>query len=136
MNKIEFNTQIVTTIEQSNKLLELGLDPNTADMSIVTKPVSTDGPFLRLGSYKNMRYKDTYGIIPAWSLHQLITMLPYKVNKSPNNSSLLQITRIKDNSYHVGYVGYKVIEMPLFDAIIKLIEELIKDNFFNKDYLK
>ena len=30
---MEFNTQIATTIEQSKKLLELGIKPETADMT-------------------------------------------------------------------------------------------------------
>ena len=140
MNKIEFNTQIVTTIEQSRRLLELGLKPETSDMLILPLPNSKE---LIVQKYEdeseNLYYTikgEEWESSPAWSLHRLITMFPYKVNKSPNNASLLEITRIKDNCYIVGYYGYKVVEMPLFDSVIRLIEELIKDNIFNKDYLK
>lgn len=135
MNKIEFNTQICTTIEQSKRLFELGLNPNIADMSWVLAPISSEYPHVSLIPYSETKNHITYNIIPAWSLHRLITMLPYKINKSSNDASLLQITRIKDNCYVVGYYGYKVVEMPLFDAVIRLIEELIKDNLFNKEYL-
>lgn len=136
MNKIEFNTQIVTTKEQSNRLLDLGLNHDTADMSWVLTPISSECPYVSLIPYSETKNRITYNIIPAWSLHRLIEMFPYKVNKSSNDASLLQITRIKDNCYIVGYYGYKVVEMPLFEAVIILIEELIKDNLFNKDYLK
>lgn len=149
METLNFKTQICTTIEQSNRLLELGLNPETSDMHYVRKtidamgkPIDDDFKEPRFGNVNSKYAKyavmnfSNYETLPAWSLHRLIEMLPYKVNKSPNNASLLQITRIKDNSYHVGYVGYKVVEMPLFDAVIRLIEELIKDNIFNKDYLK
>lgn len=46
MNEKEFNSQIGTTIEQSKRLLELGLKPETADMSYYTldyEPVLTIG---------------------------------------------------------------------------------------------
>lgn len=140
METLNFNTQICTTIEQSRRLLELGLNPETSDMLILPLPNSKE---LIVQKYEdeseNLYYTikgEEWESSPAWSLHRLIEMLPYKVNKSPNNASLLEITRIKDNSYHVGYYGYKVVEMPLFEAVIRLIEELIKDNLFNKDYLK
>lgn len=139
MNKIEFNTQICTTKEQSNRLLELGLKPETSDMLILPLPNSKE---LIVQKYEdeseNLYYTikgEEWESSPAWSLHRLIEMLSYKVNKSSNDASLLQITRIKDNCYIVGYYGYKVVEMPLFDAVIRLIEELIKDNLFNKEYL-
>ena len=35
MKNIKFNTQICTTIEQSKRLLELGLGADTSDMSWV-----------------------------------------------------------------------------------------------------
>lgn len=149
MSKIEFNTQIATTIEQSRRLLELGLKPETSDMHYIRKTTDVMGNNInadfkepRFGNVNSKYVKcvvvgfTNYETLPAWSLHRLIEMLPYKVNKSSNDASLLQITRIKDNCYIVGYYGYKVVEMPLFEAVIRLIEELIKDNLFNKDYLK
>lgn len=149
MNKIEFNTQICTTIEQSKRLLELGLKPETSDMHYVRKTMDAMGNHIdddfkepcfgnvnsKYAKYAVMNFSN-YETLPAWSLHRLITMFPYKVNKSSNDASLLEITRIKDNCYIAGYYGYKVVEMPLFDAVIRLIEELIKDNIFNKEYLK
>lgn len=48
----EFNSQVCTSIEQSQRLLELGLKPETADMYI----------------FGNGEY------IAAWSLHRLLEM--------------------------------------------------------------
>lgn len=33
MNELKFNSQVCTTVEQSRKLLDLGLKPETADMA-------------------------------------------------------------------------------------------------------
>ena len=56
-----------TTIEQSRKLLELGLDPKSADFAWVGE----DGCFVKSYSYE---VEDTE--TPAWSLEALIDAIP------------------------------------------------------------
>lgn len=56
-----------TTIEQSRKLLELGLDPKSADFAWVGE----DGCFVKSSSYE---VEDTE--TPAWTLEALIDALP------------------------------------------------------------
>lgn len=56
-----------TTIEQSRKLLELGLDPKSADFAWVGE----DGCFVKSSSYE---VEDTE--TPAWLLEALIDALP------------------------------------------------------------
>lgn len=56
-----------TTIEQSRKLLKLGLDPKSADFAWVGE----DGCFVKSSSYE---VEDTE--TPAWSLEALIDALP------------------------------------------------------------
>lgn len=56
-----------TTIEQSRKLLELGLDPKSADFAWVGE----DGCFVKSSSDE---VEDTE--TPAWSLEALIDALP------------------------------------------------------------
>lgn len=56
-----------TTIEQSRKLLELGLDPKSADFAWVGE----DGCFVNTSSCE---LKDTE--TPAWSLEALIDAIP------------------------------------------------------------
>lgn len=63
MNKLKFNSQVCTTIEQSKHLLELGLKPETSDMYIFDDEVYIGKPNI--------------DDIPAWSLHRLLCMLDY-----------------------------------------------------------
>ena len=119
MNEKEFNSQICTTIEQSKRLLELGLKPETADMVFIKE--------LAYDAVANCIYDaDTYmirpidyldgerhrGYIPAWSLHRLICMCEV--------TTLLPV----DNSSSV------------YDHIIDVIERFINKGYFNKEYLK
>ena len=64
--------QIATTIEQSKKLIELGLDVNTADMwyvkdYLIAKNQELDKP-------SDNEIKDVF---PAWSLSALLDILPF-----------------------------------------------------------
>lgn len=54
---MEFNTQVCTTREQSERLLSMGLNPETADMYIYDTEVYIG--------------KANIDDIPAWSLHRL-----------------------------------------------------------------
>lgn len=68
MNELKFNSQICTTKEQSQRLLELGLKPETADCfhwncSGTNYIGNIDG--------EHLSEED----VPAWSLHRLIEIL-------------------------------------------------------------
>lgn len=65
MKNFEFKSQICTTVEQSKRLLELGLKKDTADMCLEYSA----------GKYYPKTHR-IYGIlnIPAWSLHRLLMM--------------------------------------------------------------
>lgn len=61
---MEFNSQICTTIEQSKRLLELGLNPETADCCLDD---------VIEGIYSPMALKKVFeSQVPAWSLHRLM----------------------------------------------------------------
>ena len=107
MNELKFNSQVCTTKEQSQRLLELGLKPETADMAwvCVTKEGLTQW-VMTLNTPKNEPSID----IPAWSLHRL-----YEIYLS----SL--IIRRNQNPY---------------DSLISDIELMMDAGFFNKEYLK
>lgn len=60
MNELKFNSQICTTKEQSQRLLDLRLKPETADMYIFDDEVYIGKPNI--------------DDIPAWSLHRLIEL--------------------------------------------------------------
>ena len=129
----EFNSQICTTREQSERLLALGLKKETADMAIEQDNEST------YEVYYYSAYPPSRRGIPAWSLHRLWELLP----KSIWHDNGLE------KKYHpiieYGFVNY-VTEcgMELFDfdcgyevwgSMIVVIEWLIKEGYFNKEYL-
>lgn len=69
---------IATTIEQSKHLLELGLDPKTADMSYSEEYFGRDenGNDDWYWKLNACRFIDVEGIIPAWSLTALLEVMP------------------------------------------------------------
>ena len=81
-----------TSIEQSKKLLELGLDPNTADMSWEKEetcdeskcPIIKEGYRLIPGLHPCIKMKSfsfKKGLIqPCWSLEGLLKLLPDYLN--------------------------------------------------------
>lgn len=63
---MKFNSQICTTKEQSERLLALGLNTETADMGLIG-----DIPIVLATTWANA---DPLFDTPAWSLHRLIEM--------------------------------------------------------------
>lgn len=114
--EIKFKSQICTTLEQSKKLLELGLKPETADMAwvCVTKEGLTQW-VMTLNTSKNKSNIDT----PAWSLHRLLSI--------GVNGDYMGLWNININTDTVE---------DLFEQLIRLIEWSTEDGGFNKEYLK
>ena len=115
-NKLKFNSQVCTTKEQSQRLLDLGLKKETADMSYYILDYE---PVLTIGMAQVYREtikggkiigKQNAEIIPAWSLHRLIEL-----------------------SY-IGIIDSSTDD--IYDKVIQYIEFLIKYGDFNKEYLK
>ncbi len=72
-------TNIATTKEQSARLLQCGVDPETADM-VWTHFKSDDEQYERLDVMSEYAYEvSSLKPIPAWSLSALLPMLPYKI---------------------------------------------------------
>ena len=75
------NTKICTDVNQSKKLIELGIPKNTADMHYSTWTiVSEDGEFIVSVSQQGETIEELqkeYGnqIIPAWSLDALLNII-------------------------------------------------------------
>ena len=107
MNDLKFNSQVCTTKEQSQRLLELGLKPETADMILIHNIFSNTYELL-----PKAFQTDTECYIPAWSLHRLL--------------------EIYSTSYDDCYVVY--IDKA-FDDIIDDIEWSINKGYLNKEYL-
>ena len=106
---MEFTSQICTTKEQSERLLALGLKRETADMCYQVKFFD---PFSQhrvdcIPSLLTHPPINDEGFIPAWSFHRLLELC------------------------NVFYIGHKD-----YDSLINYLENLIKEDCFNKDYLK
>ena len=71
-------SNIATTIEQSKHLFELGLSPETADMSYSEEYFGKDkdGKDDWCWRLNACRFIDIEGIIPAWSLSALLEVMP------------------------------------------------------------
>lgn len=109
---LNFNSQICTTIEQSQRLLDLGLKPETADMYYFW--LGGNDYCLKVDIDNNpLKYNMDKTYIPAWSLHRLIEL--YK--------------DVEDTSmWSLEYVNY--------NRLIQCIGLAIKHDVFNKEYLK
>lgn len=147
MENFEFESQICTTKEQSERLLKLGLKKETADMvyhyqksriEAMQWELRAHPPVLRSNCHFNierlnaLKQKNSDGVVmsgeeyfdvlwgkdvPAWSLHRLIEM-----------------SAIKD-----GLIIMNVampIELNFYDEVVNTIENLIKDNLFNPQFLE
>ena len=105
--ELKFNSRVCTDINQSKKLLELGVKPETADMKHI--------PYSIYAVQKH--YDDGFGFedkcyLPAWSLHRLVELI--------SNSSVLCLRPL----YRITY-----------DFLIMQIETYIKNGSFNEEYL-
>lgn len=129
---MEFKSQICTTKEQSDRLLELGFKPETADMVYQAIGVT---PFKK---WKEHKIEENF--FPAWSLHRLIELCPESIN----------IDGYADTTYwfKMYKLGNKIIYENdydrwiylgdgdnLFDSIIDCIEWAINNKHFNMNYL-
>ena len=109
--KFNFNSQVCTSKVQSERLLALGLKPETADMR--WERISE-----KYAYYPSTKTPYASSDIPAWSLHRLIEMYL--------NSSYYLIESIEFETDD---------EEDAYTKTIRQIEWLIKEGYFNKEYL-
>lgn len=130
MEKFEFNSATCTSREQSERLLALGLKKETADMYYTNAglPFIKDEFHLECKSFNelsnNLSEISPFTFIPAWSLHRLLFLIPEEINidgfKFPLRSDV--IMRLEDVDY-------------MYERLIGIIERVIEQGYFNKDYL-
>ena len=133
-----FNSQICTSREQSERLLALGLKPETADMYYEGR---LEGEWPRIMPHKTeMDYFNLWdSIIPAWSLHRLIEMMPNGLEMQDEEGEtweyLFHLSHV-EVVYDVYLYERRFSEMAnIYDNLISCIEWLIKEGYFNKEYL-
>ena len=133
--------QICTTKEQSSRLLEAGMRPETADMYL--------DEFERLVAFeysriKSKAYQDT--VLPTWSLSKLIEMLP----KSYQDDIDGMVYYLSGNFVELMYASDKIEDEEgdktytcansfnkenLMDNVVDAIEWLIREGHLNKKFL-
>lgn len=102
--------KICTSVEQSKKLIELGIDVNTADMCL-----SIDIPDLpTLLAYPITDCDNLENKIPAWSLAALIDVIPKEV-KIKGQRYAPCLFPITDGHwlYRLWYNSNEIIESPI-----------------------
>ena len=97
--------KICTTIEQSKKLLELGIDRKSSDMYYWC------GSDLRIGGYKA---QDEELDIPAWSLTALLELIPSVIGLANH-----------EGKYNIKYANEFIIDQKLHDSYIDACYEVV-----------
>ena len=138
-------SKICTSVEQSKKLVELGIDVNTADMALCggTQLLTTNYVLAK----KKFSNAGEISIEPAWSLSALLDLLPSSLSLYPEateeevkegkyrSSDLIAskegyLRKRYDGDYQYRYDGIKVVgdfQSPL-DAVFEIICWLKENN--------
>ena len=122
--------QHYTTIEQSKKLVELGLNPDTADMyiykNVYTGALSCFNNRTLIGNYSSL--EDKAVAYPCWSLAALLDIInnndiPYRLRNNRNSKSgyILSVQLIN----HKG--------MNDFNKIVDCITWLLENNYIKSN---
>ena len=125
--KFNFNSQICTTREQSERLLASGLKKETADMNWLDHSLTEDYEDWRATPiYNDWEEWQGYGI-PAWSLGRLIKLMPRTA-----------ILHTEEGNVRIDIDMYAIEILVNDDSIaeaVSVIEWLIKEGNFNEEYL-
>lgn len=139
--KFNFNSQVCTSRSQSERLLALGLKPETADMVWLNHALTEDYDDWRSAPiYMDWEEWQKDGI-PAWSLHRLWELLG-KIKKYEGEDelsypriSLVEEDVIVENPKSLWVRQSFISPKGVYENIINCLEELIKGGYFNKEYL-
>lgn len=136
------STQIATTREQSERLLAMEVKPGTADMQHYQ---NSQNKWMLYANHDGDDLLDwTQYRTPAWSLSRLINMLPTSVPDpkpvyEPHHPELIK----NESGYIFSIRRYTAdclvgthIENDPIECCVSMIDWLIKNNHFNKEYLK
>ena len=118
--------KICTTIEQSQKLIELGIDVNTADMMWDDWNLIDEGWKLSVGYYPEIEKDYGRKCYPAWSLVALLNILPVgtETHKQTYDSIECYYVEVYNNGKYFCTDRY----VNLLDACVKMIFALKQRN--------
>ena len=129
---MEFNTQVCTTREQSERLFALGLKKDTADMCL--DDVLGEDTWIPIAVCAVFRSQ-----VPAWSLCRLMELCPKSIFLEDYPETIYYFTI---DPYMVTYEKEDMGTLKrcergnVFDRMVDMVEWLIKNNHFNKEYLE
>ena len=132
----KFNSQICTSRSQSERLLELGLKKETADMYWFN-----ESPYDSIDDWKCYTYGSdgSEDEIPAWSLARLVEMMPKVIKLCYPN---LHFTMLHDSVHYCDFDYNEEFEQVfsaknnIYENIIDCYEWLIKEWYFDKECLE
>ena len=132
--KFNFKSQMCTTVAQSERLLALELKKDTADMGSVRNLVQTTSKGTRevIFTFTPDNWEANPDSIPRWSLHRLIEMMPKTIGRYFQYASNDSCGYMDEDALNMNG-GFD--EGNIYDSIISCIEWLIKEGYFNKEYL-
>lgn len=139
---MNFKSQIATTHEQSERLLALGLKPETADIYLEKCRLPEAGDYYLHALTKDINPEQWFSarmnrdIVPAWSLSRLLEMMPKCIDEKENVQLMIEPPLIV--YYDTQYKGHHhfTSKPNIFDNCVSMISWLITNEYFNKDYLK
>ena len=119
MNELKFNSQVCTTKEQSQRLLDLGLKPETADCQYAALVIDWKGNPISNPKWRFYNHNEGFIVqnfeqmecVPAWSLHRLMEI---------------------GNFVNVGFLEIE----KMYECCIQMLEGQIKGGIINKEYLE
>ena len=140
---LKFNSQVATNRSQSERLLALGLKKETADMCWHKTDKYSEWEE-NAHSYEEwiteilplVPSNIDESLIPAWSLARLVEMMPDIIKD--NIEGMLYHLSIDGNSVFYETRNNDLCQFfgdSLYICIIDCIEWLIKEGYFNKEYL-
>ena len=135
--KFNFKSAICTSRSQSERLLALGLKKETADCYWFYCDIAKEWKCTILSSTQVFKDYPTK-VIPAWSLHRLIEMMPMSLVEDKvyheywdlNVTPIAVIYRNQDEPSE--WIG-ECMGQGMYNNIIDCIEWLIKEGYFNKE---
>lgn len=151
MSNFNFNSQVCTTKEQSECLIQLGLKKETADMcySIAGIPAFHNGEYtLYAKSYASVmiglnNQLSPFDYIPAWSLNRLIDMMPRSIKHNGKHCTFSLDTKsvryeyiIPNKATFPTFISIRPECTTCYYSIIYCIAWLINEGYFNKEYLE
>lgn len=119
-----------TSIEQSKKLLSLGLKPESADMHWLNLPsvgdIAVNNPYVKNSGA-------TEGLLPCWSVGALLEVMPKEKEVPFSNSN--PFVGFGDNTYRCVYLNgdwessHQETGTTLIEASYNMVVWLLENNY-------